>query len=131
MFLVSTKRRYNGLRRFKVEGKYTNIRLRIHYETVINVKRKIRAFSTNVFVYFSVQFDRDGLVIIDNFLSEKQLIELKDAGAKMTQNVPVEAKTVFTANSQNDKVKTKKKKPLFFISLCENPDKYLNPNFDF
>lgn len=128
MFLLSTKRRYNGLRRFKVEGKYTNIRLRIHYETVINVKRKIRAFSTNVFVYFSVQFDRDGLVIIDNFLSEKQLIELKDAGAKMTQNVPVEAKTVFTANSQNDKVKTKIKPP-FFISLCENPDIYLNPNF--
>lgn len=51
-------------------------------------------FSTFVFC----QFDRDGYVVINNFLNEKEVKDLKEAGEKLTQNVPLNAKTVFTTS---------------------------------
>lgn len=36
--------------------------------------------------------------MIENFLSEKEVKNLKDAGEKLTQNVPLDAKTVFTTS---------------------------------
>ncbi|VVC25452.1 Phytanoyl-CoA dioxygenase [Cinara cedri] len=47
------------------------------------------------------KFDRDGFVIIDNFLSEKQVNDLKEAGEKLTQNVPADArKNVFISSQK-------------------------------
>lgn len=49
------------------------------------------------------QFERDGYAVIKNFLSEKEVKELKNAGEKLTENVPADVKTVF-ATSQNQQV---------------------------
>ncbi|VVC25454.1 Hypothetical protein CINCED_3A010961 [Cinara cedri] len=47
------------------------------------------------------KFERDGFVIIDNFLNENQVIELKDAGKTFTQNIPRDAKNIFHTNQKD------------------------------
>lgn len=49
------------------------------------------------------KFDQNGYVVIKNFLNEKETVELKDAGKKLTENVPAGVKTVF-ATSQTKQV---------------------------
>ncbi|XP_060838806.1 phytanoyl-CoA dioxygenase domain-containing protein 1 homolog [Rhopalosiphum padi] len=44
------------------------------------------------------KFDKNGYVVIKNFLSEKETNDLKDAGEKLTANVPADVKTVFATN---------------------------------
>lgn len=44
------------------------------------------------------KFDRDGYVVITKFLSEKETMELKDAGKKLTEKVPGDVKTVFVTS---------------------------------
>jgi len=55
------------------------------------------------FQFCLIQFERDGYAVIKNFLSEKEVKELKNAGEKLTENVPADVKTVF-ATSQNQQV---------------------------
>lgn len=50
-------------------------------------------------MYFFLQFDKNGYVVINNFLSEKETKDLKDAGEKLTENVPADVKTVFVASN--------------------------------
>ncbi|XP_027849004.2 phytanoyl-CoA dioxygenase domain-containing protein 1 homolog [Aphis gossypii] len=45
------------------------------------------------------KFDKNGYVVIKNFLSEKETKDLKDAGEKLTENVPADVKTVFVASN--------------------------------
>ncbi|KAE9527676.1 hypothetical protein AGLY_012749 [Aphis glycines] len=45
------------------------------------------------------KFDKNGYVVINNFLSEKETKDLKDAGEKLTENVPADVKTVFVASN--------------------------------
>ncbi|XP_050542248.1 uncharacterized protein LOC126906052 isoform X2 [Daktulosphaira vitifoliae] len=40
-------------------------------------------------------FERDGYVILNDFFNENEVKEMKNAGIELTQNVPVDAKTVF------------------------------------
>uniref|UniRef100_A0A2S2PN77 Phytanoyl-CoA dioxygenase domain-containing protein 1 n=1 Tax=Schizaphis graminum TaxID=13262 RepID=A0A2S2PN77_SCHGA len=49
------------------------------------------------------KFDKNGYVVIKNFLNEKETNDLKDAGVKLTENVPADVKTVF-ATSQTKQV---------------------------
>ncbi|XP_060868756.1 phytanoyl-CoA dioxygenase domain-containing protein 1 homolog isoform X1 [Metopolophium dirhodum] len=44
------------------------------------------------------KFDQNGYVVIKNFLNENETVELKDAGEKLTENVPAGVKTVFATN---------------------------------
>ncbi|XP_026813099.1 phytanoyl-CoA dioxygenase domain-containing protein 1 homolog [Rhopalosiphum maidis] len=44
------------------------------------------------------KLDKNGYVVIKNFLSEKETNDLKDAGEKLTENVPADVKTVFATN---------------------------------
>ncbi|XP_025420494.1 phytanoyl-CoA dioxygenase domain-containing protein 1 homolog isoform X3 [Sipha flava] len=51
-----------------------------------------------VYEYLKYKFDRDGYVVINNFLTKKEVEDLRTAGEKLTVNPPVDSKTVFTTN---------------------------------
>ncbi|KAL4132333.1 hypothetical protein QTP88_009504 [Uroleucon formosanum] len=44
------------------------------------------------------KFDQDGYIVIKQFLDEKETMELKVAGEKLTENVPAGVKTVFSTS---------------------------------
>lgn len=84
----------NDLRRLKIKS--------IYYPTQIVSRRETTRILLLPNNNFSYQFDRDGYVVINNFLSEKQVEELKNAGRELTENVPDDSKTVFSTNKKNN-----------------------------
>lgn len=59
----------------------------------------MRTNDLNIYTVRFQQFDQDGFVIINDFLSEKEVRDLKNAGEKLTRNVPADSKTVFLSNN--------------------------------
>ncbi|XP_050423317.1 phytanoyl-CoA dioxygenase domain-containing protein 1 homolog [Adelges cooleyi] len=59
------------------------------------------------------KFEKDGYVVINNFFDENDVEKLKNAGLKLTQNVPNEAKTVFKTSQNNQEISS------YFMESCD------------
>jgi len=75
---------------------------------------------------FFLQFDQNGYVVIKKFLNEKETVELKDAGEKLTENVPAGVKTVFATNQTKQVIDP----PPFIIQLSSYIFKFVYKFFD-